>query len=39
MMLASTFKRPREEYVQYLLKKGESDAQELAKDMEKKILV
>jgi 2-oxoglutarate dehydrogenase E1 component len=28
---------PREEYVQYLLKHGESDAQELAKDMEKKF--
>jgi 2-oxoglutarate dehydrogenase E1 component len=28
---------PREEYVQYLLKKGESDAQDLAKDMEKKF--
>ncbi|MGZ3837803.1 MAG: 2-oxoglutarate dehydrogenase E1 component [Flavisolibacter sp.] len=28
---------PREEYVQYLLKNGETDAQELAKDMEKKF--
>ena len=28
---------PREEYVQYLLKAGESDAQDLAKEMEKKF--
>jgi len=28
---------PREEYVQYLLKNGENDAQELAKEMEKKF--
>jgi len=28
---------PREEYVQYLLKNGESDAQEMAKEMEKKF--
>jgi 2-oxoglutarate dehydrogenase E1 component len=28
---------PREEYVQYLLKHGESDAQDLAKEMEKKF--
>ena len=28
---------PREEYVQYLLKDGENDAQELAKEMEKKF--
>jgi 2-oxoglutarate dehydrogenase E1 component len=28
---------PREEYVQYLLKNGEADAQELAKEMEKKF--
>ncbi|HEU4632639.1 MAG TPA: 2-oxoglutarate dehydrogenase E1 component [Flavisolibacter sp.] len=28
---------PREEYVQYLLKNGENDAQQLAKDMEKKF--
>src|SRR6187200_698248 len=28
---------PREEYVQYLLKHGESDAQELAKEMEQKF--
>jgi 2-oxoglutarate dehydrogenase E1 component len=28
---------PREEYVQYLLKNGEGDAQELAKEMEKKF--
>jgi 2-oxoglutarate dehydrogenase E1 component len=28
---------PREEYVQYLLKNGESDAQDMAKEMEKKF--
>ena len=28
---------PREEYVQYLLKEGENDAQDLAKEMEKKF--
>ena len=28
---------PREEYVQFLMKDGESDAQELAKEMEKKF--
>lgn len=28
---------PREEYIQYLLKNGESEAQELAKEMEKKF--
>ena len=28
---------PREDYVQYLLKNGEADAQALAKEMEKKF--